>query len=167
MSCGGSEIPGDFPSLATYVFHDQPMPGFWMLTRGTPPIYVTRHVAHTRRDWPCRDNSIPDKNELRLCWLSTLARTSRASLGLEACSKHDLIWTSPEAYVEDVGRLRRAIEGRYAEVVRTLIRGELLPAAQGVPCKSHLVVEIVDRRTRAEVPLPASPGVPLGSGISR
>lgn len=147
--CGDSIAqprPG-FPPRASYGLFLDPQPGDAVLCFRPHPVYYRRHLSASGCD------TRTDRDDYRADFV---ALSVRVSPPIKGHLRYDLAWTSVDAYVAEIDRLRRDLLGRYQQILDVTVQRRLVPPEDGV-LRPRIVVGFEDQRSNKSHDLPPTP----------
>ena len=158
----GSEIPADYPPVASYHLFsgNHPESGTVVLALGPYPIYYRRFVSQpgeALRVVPPLTVAAgwPDREKFR--YLAALFPFPVEYLPLQETVNRSIDWLGPDAFQQAVARIRREVEALHAQLLVQLQERALLTAVEAATLSLELEFRVHDIRGDQSEPVPRIP----------
>jgi hypothetical protein len=153
-----SEVPEDFPPIATYRLTDELSRDGVVIAPGPHPVLYDRDLNEpgiVHRPWS--DKSI-DWNEYRLEYLALLLERPTTELRLRKSYTHVITWANSKQYASEVIKIRESVIGDFEDLKKRLIDKERLTNSEAEELKPNMILNVIDARKNKTVPLPEIQG---------
>jgi hypothetical protein len=150
-------FPKDFPPIAFYDFTFVAQQDSFVFAKGRNSIYYERNVYGPNKGRPLGENELCPYfsiNSYRLEFLADLLNVNSKDLGLRAPQLETIIWRGERHCQREFERIKLKLERLHRQLIRRLIKANLLTAQSAKNLQPNIAFEYFDYRKNQTIPLP-------------